>query len=199
MKTALLVIDVQNIYTDKSSEMYSKDSTRTVERINNIIKAFKDAEEPVFLVRHVHKRDGSDLGRMFDFGDEPEEDFNFKDGESEVEFDPRLQRPVDAIELTKTRYSAFVGTSLKKLLADRGIERVVVCGFMTNFCCESTARQAHDLDFHVDFVVDATGTPGTENLSERDLRKTVAETVAAGIGRVLTTKQFIRQYAAAGQ
>ena len=37
---------------------------------------------------------------------------------------------------------------------------------MTNFCCESTARYAHDVDFHVDFISDATGTPGTDNLSE---------------------------------
>lgn len=194
MSSALLVIDAQNVYTDKHSDLYCKDSKRTIERINGLIDAFEAAGRPVFLIRHVHKRDGSDLGRMFDFSGKAEADFNFKEGDMEVEFDPRLTKPHHATEFTKARYSAFVGTALEDTLRRQKIDRVVICGFMTNFCCESTARCAHDADFHVDFVVDATGTPGTQNLSEPELRKTVSETIEAGIGRVLSTRQFLNQW-----
>jgi len=194
MKIALLVIDAQNVYTNKESDLFCKDSERTIERINSLIDAFQQANKPIFLIRHIHKRDGSDLGRMFDFAGEPEEDFNFKEGDEEVEFDPRLAKPRGATEVRKTRYSAFAGTSLETSLREKKIDRVVICGFMTNFCCESTARYAHDVDFHVDFIPDATGTPGTEHYSESELRKTVADSIAGGIGRVLSTKQFLKQW-----
>ena len=37
MKSALLVIDAQKVYTNKKSELFCKDSTRTIERINSLI------------------------------------------------------------------------------------------------------------------------------------------------------------------
>ena len=194
MKSALLVIDPQKVYTNKKSELFCKDSTRTVERINSLIEVFQQANKLIFLIRHIHKRDGSDLGRMFDFTGEPEEDFNFKEGDEEVEYDPRLTKPRGVTELKKNRYSAFAGTTLENTLRQQEIDRVVICGFMTNFCCESTARYAHDADFHVDFIPDATGTPGTGNSSEAELRKTVADSIEGGIGRVLSTKQFLKQW-----
>jgi len=194
MKSALIVIDAQNVYTDSESEMFCKDSARTLKRVNELINAFRDANRPIFLIRHIHNRDGSDLGRMFDFSGEAEEDFNFKEGDVEVEYDARLIQPEGATEITKTRYSAFVGTKLETALRRQKIEHVVICGFMTNFCCESTARNAHDIDFHVTFITEATGTPGTENLSESELRKCVSESIEAGIGRVLSTRQFLKQW-----
>ncbi len=38
MKIALLVIDPQKIYTDKDSDMFCKDATRTIARINSLIE-----------------------------------------------------------------------------------------------------------------------------------------------------------------
>lgn len=194
MKSALLVVDAQRIYTDKRSDMSCDDSTRTIARINKLIKAFQDAERPIFLIRHIHKRDGSDIGRMFDFSGEPEDDFNFKEGSMEVEYDDRLIRAPEFQEFVKTRYSAFVGTDLEGMLREQKIECVVICGFMTNFCCEATARHAHDIDFHVDFITDATGTPGTENFDQSAIRKCVADSMGAGIGRVMSTNSFLKQW-----
>lgn len=193
MKTALLVVDVQNVYTNTKSEMYCKDSKGTIERINKLIRIFEKKKWLVCLIRHIHKDDGSDLGRMFDFLGEPEEDFNFKESSHEVEYDKRLVRPANAVEIVKTRYSAFTGTTLNMQLKKAGIDTVVVCGFMTNFCCESTAREAHDLDYFVDFIVDATGTPGTDNITEKSMRKIVGELLGAGFARIATLKKYIKK------
>jgi ureidoacrylate peracid hydrolase len=59
--------------------------------------------------------------------------------------------------LDKTRYSAFVpGTcDLQQVLRDRGLDTVVVSGVLTNCCCESTARDAMQLNYKVLFVEDA--------------------------------------------
>lgn len=193
MKTALIVVDVQKIYTDPNSELHCKDAKATVDRINTIIASFERKKDPIFLIRHIHKADGSDLGRMFDFTGVPEEDFNFKEGTEEVKYDDRLIVPKRNIEIIKSRYSAFVGTALHDKLREAGIDTVVIVGFMTNFCCESTSRDAHDLDYFVDFIADATGTPGLESMNERQIRKAVGEFLEAGFARVVTTKKYLKR------
>ena len=40
---------------------------------------------------------------------------------------------------------------------------VVICGLMTSFCCETTARDAHGRDYEVLFVADATEGPDLED------------------------------------
>jgi nicotinamidase-related amidase len=192
MLRSLLVVDAQRIYTDPESEMKCRDSNATIGRINRLIQAFEKARLPIFLIRHIHKSDGSDLGRMFDYAGDEVDDFNFKEGTNEVEFDDRLIQPSKAHHLKKTRYSAFIKTDLDKRLKKLGVDRVVICGFMTNFCCESTARNAHGLDYFVDFVVDATGTPGTENLTEAKIRKTVGELLGEGFAEVHETDGFLK-------
>lgn len=193
MTTALLVIDVQKVYTGSESELYCEDSKGTVERINRLIQNFQEKEAPIFLIRHVHKADGSDLGRMFDFAGEAEEDFNFKEDSDEVDYDDALIKPAAAIEIRKNRYSAFVGTDLGRRLEKKNIQRVVICGFMTNFCCESTARDAHDRDYFVDLVIDATGTPGTDNIDEEKMRYFVGECMENGIACVMSTEEYLNE------
>jgi nicotinamidase-related amidase len=191
MSRALVVIDVQRVYTDPESEMYCEDSDATLDRINRLVTSSRDRGEPIVLVRHVHKLDGSDLGRMFDYSGEPEEDFNFKEGTDEVEYDPRLIRPLGAHELIKNRYSVFANTDLDTYLHQNDVDSVTICGFMTNFSCDSTARDAHDRDYFVDFVIDATGTPGTDTLNEQEIRSIVGELLEAGFARVVKTDDFL--------
>lgn len=190
MNTALLVLDAQKIYTDPKSELYCKDSKRTLDKINKLVQAFRKAGNPIIFVRHVHKVDGSDLGRMFDYAGEVE-DFNFKEGTEEVEFSQGLLRPRESLEIQKTRYSAFADTELDEVLKERNVERVVVCGFMTNFCCNSTARDAHDRDYFVDFVPDATGTPGVESMDQVKIRRIVGDLLKEGYACVYSTKVYL--------
>jgi nicotinamidase-related amidase len=189
---ALIVVDAQKVYTNSESELYSEDSKSTIKRINQLIERFQQDKAPIFFIRHIHKKDGSDLGRMFDYTGEPEEDFNFKEGTEEVGYDENLTRPGNTPEVIKNRYDAFAGTDLDKQLRKAGVDTVAICGFMTNFCCESTARSAHDKDYFVDFIVDATGTPGTDNMDQKKIRKIVAELLESGFARVMTTKDYLK-------
>lgn len=190
MSTALLVVDAQKIYTDPESEMHCEDALQTIRRINLLIQHAEGKGHLVVLIRHVHKSDGSDLGRLFDFDGEPAADFNFKEGSEEVEYDESLSKPPSAIELTKNRYSAFAGSRLAETLAKHGIHKITICGFMTNFCCESTARDALDRDYYVDFILDATGSPGTDKYGEQDIRQIVSELLSAGFASVRTTQEY---------
>lgn len=190
MNTALLVVDAQKIYTSEDSEMYCEDASNTISNINAIIKHMQK-DSTIIYIRHIHKKDGTDIGLLFDFDGEGDGDFNFKEGSSEVEYDENLYLLDNKIEIIKNRYSAFEGTSLQDMLKNKKIQKVVICGFMTNFCCESTARTALDRDFYVDFILDATGTPGTENYDQEAVRNTVGELLAAGFARVFSTSDFL--------
>jgi nicotinamidase-related amidase len=191
MRRALLVIDVQKVYTNPDSELYCADARGTVTRINRLIDRYESKGCPLFFVRHVHKTDGSDLGRMFDYAGDSVTDFNFREGTDEIEYDAKLKRPKSAIEFSKNRYSAFERTDLDRLLRKANVTHVTICGFMTNFCCESTARDAHGRDYFVDFVLDATGTPGTDGLNERKIREVVGELLAAGFCNVMSTRAHL--------
>jgi nicotinamidase-related amidase len=189
----LLVVDAQKIYTNPGMKLYCRDADSTIERINKLIANFQQQKLPVIFIRHVHKVDGSDLGRMFDFSGAASADFSFKENLKESEYADNLIRPADSIEICKNRYSAFVRTDLEKWLKKFNAQRVVICGFMTNYCCESAARDAHDRDYFVDFIVDATGNPGNEDMDEGEIRRIVGTFLAGGFACVLTAEEFLQK------
>ena len=186
MKRALLVIDVQKIYSLETSSYFVKNAQTIVENINRLIDSFHNQGEMIVYIRHEHNPDGSDSGRMFDFAGEVE-NIEFQQNSLEAEFIDELSIIKNAPVITKQRYDAFLGTELNKILKENDIEKVVICGFMTNYCCESTARHAHDIDYFVDFVIDAMGTPGTESLTPEETTKATVATIESGFAVVVNT------------
>ena len=57
----------------------------------------------------------------------------------------------------KWTYGAFASTDLERELRARGVERVLLCGCLTNVCVAATAREAVDRYFRVCVVDDACG------------------------------------------
>ncbi len=52
-------------------------------------------------------------------------------------------------------YSGFQGTELARILRDRGVHRVVVCGIATDYCVRATAQDALHEGFEVLLLEDA--------------------------------------------
>jgi nicotinamidase/pyrazinamidase len=52
-------------------------------------------------------------------------------------------------------YSGFHGTDLAKILRDKGVHRVVVCGIATDYCVRATAHDALHEGFEVFVLEDA--------------------------------------------
>ena len=190
MKNALLVIDVQKIYTLEESSYFVTDESNVIQNINSLIAAFEKQKDLVLYIKHEHEPDGSDSGRMFDFAGEME-GVEFQKGSVEAEFDDKLLVLPNAHVIVKRRYNAFVGTPLLSILKENHIDKLTVCGFMTNYCCESTARYAHDIDFYVDFILDATGTPGTEELDPIETIKATAATLSGGFAVIKNTSDVV--------
>lgn len=191
MAKALIVIDVQNVYTLPGSPLFCEGNEQAIENINALITGAQTAGDKIIYVRHVHQPDGSDAGRMFDFTG-TSEDIGFVAGSLEAEYDARLLRMPGAVDIIKTRYSCFIGTGLHEMLQAAGVDTIIVTGFMTNFCCETTARHGHDLDYYVDFPMDATGCPHlSESVTQERIKEIVGASLAAGFARVGKTADLL--------
>merc|ERR1719497_114294 len=71
-------------------------------------------------------------------------------------------KPGDLIVKGKKGLDAFPGSNLEKLLKEHGIETVVLCGFLTNCCVESTMRTAFEKGFNVVTLTDCTAATSKE-------------------------------------
>jgi nicotinamidase-related amidase len=146
MSRALLVIDVQREYFDGAFPIrYPVDHLAT---ILEVMDAAKKANVPTVVIRHHQPdpespvfRKGSDMWQLID----------------EVE-----TRPRDVL-IDKQLPGSFTNRSLDDFLKERNIDTVSIAGYMTQICCDTTARQAFHRGYKVEFLRDATGTLDVQN------------------------------------
>lgn len=95
----------------------------------------------------------------------------------------------------KTLPSAFVGTDLAPWLEARSIDTIVVVGYMTQNCDESTARDALHRGLAVEFLSDATGTLAMANqqgsLGAEELHRAVLLVLQSRFAAVSTTREWV--------
>jgi len=194
-QVTLLVIDVQREYFDEDGPAYVDHARDIVANVNRLIDLFRAEGLPIVFVKHQHRADGSDAGRMGDFS-APDEEDSFVEGTPRVEFIPELHvEPLDVV-VVKRRYSAFLGTDLEAVLHAARTRAVVICGLMTSFCCETTARDAHGRDYEVLFAADAVEGPDLEDAAGREVPHDVvlANTVtalAAGFAEIVSVDDVV--------
>ena len=193
-KTALLIIDAQREYSVSDRPLFVSDFKETTEKINMISASFREKGIPVFIVKHEHDSSGLDVGRMGDFS--PDE--VFLQGSEFSQLDDSLEVSETDIVVAKTRYSAFVNTKLESYLRTLEIDTLVITGYMTGYCCVTTARHAHDLDYKVLYIDDATSGPafgdlGFGDVSIDEIKKVVATLLAGGVAEVISSEDVLQR------
>jgi isochorismate hydrolase len=162
-RSALLVIDMQKFFLNKESHSYIPAATTIVPNVNSIIKNYREQSLPLIFTFHAYEVD-EDPGVMGRWWGDMLRVNNPLSG-----IHPSIDLSKDDIILLKTRYSAFIGTDLEKILKEKKIDTLVITGIMTHLCCETTAKDAFMKDYDIYFVVDATATE-TETLHISSLR-----------------------------
>jgi nicotinamidase-related amidase len=145
MTTALLVIDVQTILCKGAHEVF--ESERIIGRINSIARRARENEVPVVLIQH------ETVGGEMDY-----------DTESWKLASGLEVSPVD-IHVRKRATDSFHNTELQALLQARGVKELVICGFQSDFCVDTTTRRALALGYSVTLVADGHSTMDNEVLS----------------------------------
>lgn len=155
-RPALLTVDCQLAFTSSDSRSCVAGAGEAVEQIVRLIRLFHGAGLPVAATRHAHaSRPGpGGMGswwRSF-----------IREGTPRADLDPRLPGGcIDRI-FTKEHYSAFRGTGLSGYLAGLRVTTLVLCGFQTHICVESTAREAFDAGFDVMVVPEGCSSVGRD-------------------------------------
>lgn len=76
-------------------------------------------------------------------------------GQPEMEILPQIAPQPHEPVVPKTSYSGFYGTPLDRILLNRGVNQIVVCGVSTEACVESTLRSGVDRGYDAILVEDA--------------------------------------------
>jgi len=153
MTTALIVIDVQEEYFSGALPIEYPPRDESLERIGEAMDGAAAAGVPVVVVRHVG---------------EPGEGSFQKDSPT---FELRKEvadRPRDLM-IDKHLPGSFTGTGLQEWLEERDIDHVTIVGYMTNVCCDTTARQALHLGMGAALLHDAVGVPTMPGIDGRPI------------------------------
>lgn len=91
------------------------------------------------------------------------------------------------LHIRKNRYSALTpgASMLQSTLSSHGIENILIAGTKTNICCESTGRDAMQLDYRVVMVEDCCAA-----LSDEEHRSAL-ENMIQQFGDVMTVDEVI--------
>jgi nicotinamidase/pyrazinamidase len=108
-------------------------------------------------------------------------------GTAGAELHPELDATKIRLVITKgshpdrDAYSGFQGTELAKILREKGVNRVVVCGIATDYCVRATAHDALQEGFEVLVLEDAIRgvevQPGDSQRALEELRQAGAEVI----------------------
>lgn len=147
-QSALVVIDCQNTYREGVMQLVGVDAA--LAEIARLIARARDVGAPVIHIMH-------------DAGPGTPYDVRAPIGQISDPVKPLAGEPV----IVKTKPSSFWQTDLDERLRARKVEDLVLCGFMTHVCVNSTARAAFTLGYRATVVGDATATrdlPGVDGL-----------------------------------
>lgn len=152
---ALIIVDMQNDFCPGGA-LPVPDGDKIIPIINKYIEFFKKKNFLIVATRDWH----------------PPDHISFKNyggiwpphcirGTKGAEFHPELKLPSNTIiiskatEKDKEAYSGFEGTELDKILKNKGIKEVYICGLATDYCVKHTALDAIKLGYKTYILTDA--------------------------------------------
>lgn len=150
MKSAVIVIDVQSGLFDENPMPY--ESKEVVQRINSVTAQARVSGVPVIFIQSEHPG-------FLEYGSE------------RWELQSGLKVKDSDIKIRKTLANAFLKTNLEETLKSMGANNLIICGYSTEFCVDSTIRYASALGYTIQLVLDAHTTHDKEHLSAKQIRE----------------------------
>jgi len=161
--TALILVDPYNDFMSPKGKAWPLVSKVTkqvnlIENMQAVTERCRDEGWVIAYAPHHRYKKGSFSDRKYLHPSQILQKMtsSFKANSFGSEFYPSfLPQDSDIISSEHDCSSGFTGTNLHEQLAQQGITHVVLAGFLSNTCIESTARSAIDLGYHVTLLDDA--------------------------------------------
>lgn len=178
-KRALLLIDVQNEYVSGALPIEYPPLEVSLPNIGRAISIARAHGIPIIAVKQVS----------------PESSPIFAEGSHGAELLADIDEAGADLVVSKTLPSALFGTNLKEWLVRNDLKTIVVAGYMSQNCVESTIRHAAHEGFVVEYLHDASGTVSFKNklgtLSARAMHEATSIVLQSRFAAVLTTDEWV--------
>jgi ureidoacrylate peracid hydrolase len=194
-RTALVVIDLQNVFMEPGAAVEVPTAREIVPNVNRLAAATRKAGGKVVWVQ-MTLNDQEQSWSVFFEGERRRDAFkDLQRGSHGHALWRTLDVKADDLVIEKRRYSAFIqgSSNIDPILRGFGIDTVVIVGTLTNVCCESSARDAMMLNYKLVFVSDANAA-----ISDAEHNATLG-TILRVFGDVATTDETIARLVPAHQ
>lgn len=199
-RTAHLIVDLQNGFMEPGAPVEVPMAREIVPSFNTISEAMRSrGAQNIFLRMTVDEESRAAWSNGFAYLQSEDDAVTiaraFSRNAHHWSLWPQLRIADPDIAVDKTRFGAFVpgASRLHELLQERGIDTLIITGTLTNCCCESTARDAMQVNYKVIFVADATAT-----LTDAAHNATL-ENMATLFADVMTTGEVIAAIGRSGR
>lgn len=158
-KTALIVVDMTDEFTKPLyAPSWVPEATKQLPKIKSLIEECRILGVPVIYTCYAYQPSFVDMNPYFRNLWTPADKFDDYDGpqlftKETIDKSIAPDRDKDII-IAKPSYGAFTNTPLDYILKNLGIDTVVICGTNSNYCCGTTAREAHARGYKVVFGSD---------------------------------------------
>lgn len=180
--SALILIDIQNDYFPQFSSA-KKPLPTMQDAADNAARLLDNARTKSTLVIHI-RHIAKSMDAPF-----------FLPGSDGSEIHGSVLPIQTEIVVIKTRPNSFFGTELEATLRENGIEKLVICGAMTQMCIDATTRAAVDLGFGTVVVDDACAASSVTHtgveVSAQSVHAAIMAPLAASYASVLPTSELL--------
>ena len=146
-ESALVLIDCQNTYTEGVMKLVGVE--QALENTKKLLDRARAASRPIFHIMH-------DAGKGSPY------DITENIGKIADIVAPKEGEPV----VVKAYPSSFENTNLQELIDATGTKKLILTGFMTHCCVNSTARAGFNKGYQITVVGNATATRDLPNPSK---------------------------------
>jgi len=187
--TALILVDVQNAFCSADGS-YIKRGNRILNKgqalknIKTLLSLARKNNWLVIFTKLEFKPDYSDANLLVKRNPEIIKLKGYIKNTWDSKIIDDLKPKNNGIVIAKNRYDPFLNPNLIKALIKNNIRKIIIAGFLTNVCVESTARSAFDRDFEVFVVKDATSS------YSKDLKDSSLATIGKHFGSVASVKNL---------
>jgi len=187
-RTALLVIDMQNDFIKEGAILEVPKIRSQIPKIKRLIETCRELGVPVIYTKQVYRADSKVKPLILEMLPLLEKE-GLRDGTEGAEIYGDIEPKPEDIIVRKMGFSAFYNTDLESILRNikgrRNVDTLIICGTVTNICCESTARDAFERDYKVAFGSDITSA-WTDEFQTLTLKN-----IEYAFGRVMTCDEII--------
>ncbi len=179
MKTALVIIDIQNDYFDGGT-MALVGSEKASSNAKLVMEQFRNDNLPVIHIQHIATR--------------PTASF-FLPNTKGVEIHDNVKPLASEKVIVKHYPNSFRDTDLLEYLKAEQITDLVICGMMSHMCIDATVRAAKDHGFNIILIGDACATKDQEINGEivkaADVQKSFLAALSYFYATVKTTSGYL--------